>query len=284
MDTTRAAAARPPQPRQPVRGADGDRSAGPGCGGARAACRDASGRCRIGCSRSARATASPTSTIRSAPRRMRASRRWTCSAIAASRSWSAAMIAAWIGQAFADAMRTHAPAADRHHGRRTVRASIDAARAGRARRPDSRCDAADDLADAMRKAQRALGGRGRRAAVAGRAEFRRLSRLRRARSPFRRRWRVSIPTRSAPIPGSASPEPLHATLNAARRTLAASARRHRHETTADRRRLLLLSSLVSRAGIRRRCRPSRSNGSSASRPSAACWSTTTPARPSARAW
>ncbi len=97
LDAARAAAAGPPQPPQPVRGAGRDRGAGHRRRGAGAGGGRPSSRCRIGCSRWARATASSSSTIPSAPRRTPASPRSTATAAAASPSWWAATTAAWTG-------------------------------------------------------------------------------------------------------------------------------------------------------------------------------------------
>ena len=195
------AAAGPPQPQQPVRGADRDRCGRAGCRRARAACARRSGRCRIGCSRSARATASPTSTIRSAPRRTPASRRWSCSAdrrVAIPRRGPRSRRG--LERVSPTRCATHAPGGRRHHGAERA-ADPRSACAGGARRRASRCTPPSDLADAMRKAQR----RARRPTA-----WCCCRRVRRVSAPIATtpsaaaispRWRVSILTRSAAITG-----------------------------------------------------------------------------------
>ena len=169
----RAAAAGPPQPRQPVRGADRDRSAGPGCGGAGAARGDVPAAAASPADRSARATASPTSTIRSAPRRTPAWRRWT-----ASRDRRVAILVGGHDRGlpwedFAAAMRDARAGGGRSRWARTDRASTRCWRRSRPR-PGFRSLRPATWPMRCAQARAVLGDDGVRAAVARRAQLRRL--------------------------------------------------------------------------------------------------------------
>ena len=173
MDTAHAAAARPPQPRQPVRGAGGDRSAGPRRRRARAARRERSGRCRIACRRSGTrdGIAYVNDSISTTPH----------ASLAALDCFADRRVAILVGghDRGIDWSAFRRGACARMRPRRSSRMGQNGPRIHELLEPVAlgggfALRAADDLADAMRPGARCAGGRGRRAAVAGRAQLRRL--------------------------------------------------------------------------------------------------------------